>query len=147
MQCFQVIQKHQLIEPIVDSLLLLMAQQPEDEGNEEYFFGDPDQLTSITVATQTLDLIALHIPAEKVIPYVLAKVEPAIQGDNIYSHRAAYLALAILTEGCSECIRHKYLEPFLKCVHSAIRSPNTVVKNAALFALGQFAEHLQVGYI
>lgn len=57
-----------------------MAQQPEDEGNEEYFLADPDQFTSITVATQTLDLIALHIPAEKVIPYILTKVEPAIQG-------------------------------------------------------------------
>lgn len=121
-----------------------MAQQPEDEGNEEYFLGDPDQFTSITVATQTLDLIALHIPAEKVIPYILTKVEPAFQSDNVYAQKAAYLALAILAEGCSECIRHKYLEPFLKCVHSAIRNPNTVVRNAAFFALGQFAEHLQV---
>lgn len=132
------------MEPIVDSLLQLIAQQPDDEGNEEYFLGDPDQLTSITVATQTLDLIALHIPAEKVIPYILTKVEPAIQGDNIYAQKAAYLALAILAEGCSECIRHKYLEPFLKCVHSAIRNPNALVRNAAFFALGQFAEHLQV---
>ncbi|XP_056634376.1 importin-4-like [Diorhabda carinulata] len=139
----KVVQKNKLVEPIIDVLILLMAQKPEDEGNEEYFMGDPDQFTSITAATQTLDLIALNIPAEKVIPYVLTKVEPAIQGGEIYSQKAAYLSLAVLAEGCSECIRNKYLEAFLKCVCSAIHNPNAVVRNAAFFALGQFAEHLQ----
>ncbi|CAH1990534.1 unnamed protein product [Acanthoscelides obtectus] len=139
----KVIQKHKLVEPIIDVLILLMAQVPEDEGNEEYFLGDPDQFTSITVATQTLDLIALHIPAEKVVPYILTKVEPAIQGGNIYAQKAAYLSLAVLAEGCSEKIRLKYLESFLKCVCQAIHNPNAVVRNAAFFALGQFAEHLQ----
>lgn len=139
----KVIQKNKLVEPIIDVLIHLMAQQPEDEGNEEYFLGDPDQFTSITVATQTLDLIALHIPAEKVVPYLLTKVEPAIQGGDIYAQKAAYLSLAVLAEGCAERIRTKYLEPFLKCVCTAIHNPNAVVRNAALFALGQFAEHLQ----
>nr|CAH7764214.1 unnamed protein product [Callosobruchus chinensis] len=139
----KVIQKNKLVEPIIDVLILLMAQVPEDEGNEEYFLGDPDQFTSITVATQTLDLIALHIPAEKVVPYILTKVEPAIQGGNIYAQKAAYLSLAVLAEGCSEKIRLKYLESFLKCVCQAIHNPNAVVRNAAFFALGQFAEHLQ----
>nr|CAI5837652.1 unnamed protein product [Callosobruchus analis] len=139
----KVIQKNKLVEPIIDVLILLMAQVPDDEGNEEYFLGDPDQFTSITVATQTLDLIALHIPAEKVVPYILTKVEPAIQGGNIYAQKAAYLSLAVLAEGCSEKIRLKYLESFLKCVCQAIHNPNAVVRNAAFFALGQFAEHLQ----
>ncbi|VEN33574.1 unnamed protein product [Callosobruchus maculatus] len=139
----KVVQKNKLVEPIIDVLILLMAQVPEDEGNEEYFLGDPDQFTSITVATQTLDLIALHIPAEKVVPYILTKVEPAIQGGNIYAQKAAYLSLAVLAEGCSEKIRLKYLESFLKCVCQAIHNPNAVVRNAAFFALGQFAEHLQ----
>lgn len=138
------VQKHKLVEPIIDVLLMLMGQQPDNEACEDYFMGDPDQFTSITVATQTLDLIALHMPAEKVVPYLLTKVEPAIQGGDIYAQKAAYLALAILSEGCAESIRRKYLEPFLKCVCTAIHNPNPVVRNAALFALGQFAEHLQV---
>lgn len=121
-----------------------MAQQPDDDVHEEYFLGDPDQFTTITIATQTLDLIALHIPSEKVVPYLLTRVEPAIQGNDIYAQKAAYLSLAVLAEGCSERIRHKYLEPFLKCVCNAIHNPNAVVRNAAFFALGQFAEHLQV---
>ncbi|CAG9770533.1 unnamed protein product [Ceutorhynchus assimilis] len=139
----KLVQKNKLVEPIIDVLIRLMAQQPDDEGNEEYFLGDPDQFTSITIATQTLDLIALHIPADKVVPYLLTKVEPAIQGQDIYAQKAAYLALAVLAEGCSERIRTKYLNEFLKCVGAAIHNPNAVVRNAALFALGQFAEHLQ----
>ncbi|CAH1164397.1 unnamed protein product [Phyllotreta striolata] len=139
----KVVQKNKLIEPIIDVLIHLMGQQADDENNEEYFLGDPDQFTSITVATQTLDLIALNIPAEKVIPYVLTKVEPAIQGGDVYAQKAAYLSLAVLAEGCSECIRKKYLEAFLKCVCAAIHNPNAVIRNAAFFALGQFAEHLQ----
>ncbi|XP_060535658.1 importin-4-like isoform X2 [Cylas formicarius] len=139
----KVVLKNKLVEPIIDVLIQLMAQQPDDEGNEEYFLGDPDQFTSITVATQTLDLIALHIPADKVVPHLLTKVEPAIQGGDVYAQKAAYLSLAVLAEGCAERIRTKYLQPFLKCVCTAIHNPNAVVRNAALFALGQFAEHLQ----
>lgn len=141
---FKVIQKNKLVEPIIDVLIQLMAQKPDDDGNEEYFLGDPDQFTPITIATQTLDQIALHIPPEKVVPYLLTRVEPAIQGNDIYAQKAAYLSLAVLAEGCAERIRKKYLEPFLKCVCNAIQNPNPVVRNAAFFALGQFAEHLQV---
>lgn len=70
-------------------------------------------------------------------------MEPGLQGDNIYSKKASYLAMAVLAEGCSEFIRSKYLESFLRCICGGITSPQPVVRNAALFALGQFAEHLQ----
>ncbi|GJQ87137.1 hypothetical protein Trydic_g23982 [Trypoxylus dichotomus] len=139
----KVIQKNKLIEPIIDVLIILMAQKPDDDVNEEYFLGDPDQFTTTTIATQTLDLMALHVPPEKVVPYLLTRVEPALQGDDIYAQKAAYLALAVLAEGCADHIRTKYLEAFLKCIYNGIRNPNVVVRNAAFFALGQFSEHLQ----
>ncbi|KAK9877960.1 hypothetical protein WA026_020178 [Henosepilachna vigintioctopunctata] len=138
----KVIQKHKLVEPIINVLMELMAQKPENE-DEEFFVGDPDQFTTITIATQTLDLIALNIPADKVVNHILSKVETTIQSNDVYAQKAAYLCLAVLAEGCSECIRHKYLESFLKCVCGALRNPNNMVRNAAFFALGQFAEHLQ----
>lgn len=140
----KVVQKNKLVEPIIDVLMKLMAQKPEDDVNEEYFLGDPDQFTSTTIATQTLDLLALNVPPEKVVPYVLTRVDPALQGSDIYAQKAAYLALAVLAEGCADYIRSKYLECSLKCIYNGIRSPNVVVRNAAFFALGQFAEHLQV---
>jgi hypothetical protein len=51
--------------------------------------------------------------------------------------------MAVLAEGCSEYIRNKYLETFLKCICEGITNLAPVVRNAALFALGQFSEHLQ----
>ncbi|XP_045465050.1 importin-4-like [Harmonia axyridis] len=138
----KVLVKQQLVKPILDVLMDLMSSVPGDE-NEEYFAGDSDQLTPVTVATQTLDLIALNIPADKVVYYILEKIEPDIQGTNAYRKKAAYLCLAVLAEGCSECIRNKYLEAFINCVCDAIKDNNTIVKNAAFFALGQFSEHLQ----
>lgn len=51
--------------------------------------------------------------------------------------------MAVLAEGCSEYIRSKYLESFLRCICQGIAHPAPVVRNAALFALGQFSEYLQ----
>ncbi|KAF5282240.1 hypothetical protein FQA39_LY17660 [Lamprigera yunnana] len=141
-------QKEHLIEPIVDAMIKVMSQKPNlgsGDGNtgEDYYQGDPDEYTPTTIATQTLDMIALHVPPEKVIPFFLSRIEPAVQGTDIYAQKAAYLAIAVLAEGCSEYIRKKYLEALLKCVCAGISSPHLIVRNAALFALGQFAEHLQ----
>lgn len=52
--------------------------------------------------------------------------------------------MAVLVEGCSDYVRNKYIEQFLKCVCTGITDNAGVVRNAALFALGQFSEHLQV---
>lgn len=143
-------QKENLIEPIIDAMIKVMSRKPNfergdyEDCNEDFYQGDIDEYTPTTIATQTLDTIALHMPPKKVIPVFLSRIEPAVQGDDVYAQKAAYLALAVLAEGCSECIRKKYLEAFLKCVYGGINSPQLPVKNAALFALGQFAEHLQV---
>ncbi|KAB0797014.1 hypothetical protein PPYR_11075 [Photinus pyralis] len=140
-------QKEHLIEPIIDAMIKVMSLKPNLEDTEpdaeDYYQGDPDEYTPTTIATQTLDMVALHVPPEKVIPAFLSRIEPAVQGNDMYAQKAAYLALAVLAEGCSEYIRKKYLEPLLKCVCGGITSPHLFVRNAALFALGQFAEHLQ----
>ena len=39
----------------------------------------------------------------------------------------------------------RYLQGLLECVCKGISDPSAQVRNAALFALGQFSEHLQVG--
>lgn len=135
--------KHQLVNPIIDVVMELMARTGDNE-DEEYFTGDADQMTPVTAASQTFDLIALNIPADKVVYYILEKIEPHIQGNDPCRKKAAFLCLAILSEGCSECIRKRYLEAFVNCVCEAIKDNSTLVKNAAFFALGQFSEHLQV---
>ncbi|KAJ8668090.1 hypothetical protein QAD02_009753 [Eretmocerus hayati] len=134
--------KNKLVEPIIDMLFSQMCVQPDDETQEVYFSGENDN-TPITSATQTLDLLALHLPPEKLVPYLLQHIENGLKGNDMYAKKASYLSMAVLAEGCSEFIRSKYLETFLQCICQGITDPAPVVRNAALFALGQFSEHLQ----
>ncbi|CAG2058168.1 unnamed protein product [Timema podura] len=134
--------KHKLVQPIVDVLFLLMSVPPDNEEMEEYFIDD-ESSTPMTCATQTLDILALHLPPDKLFQPLLQYVEPSLQGDDVYKQKASYLTMAVLAEGCAEHIRTKYLESFLQCICKGIRAPIGVVRNAALFALGQFSEHLQ----
>ncbi|KAE8750906.1 hypothetical protein FOCC_FOCC002334 [Frankliniella occidentalis] len=139
----KVIIKNNLVKPIVDVLFELMSSPSSEDEQEDYFAEDEDDDTPMTCANQTLDLLALHIPPEKILPHILSHIEPALTGNNVYAKKAAYLAMAVLVEGCSDYIRNKYLKQFLTCVCEGITSDASVVRNAALFALGQFSEHLQ----
>lgn len=49
-----------------------MSSQSEDENEEIYVSAEADDSTPITSATQTLDLLALHLPPEKLIPYLVS---------------------------------------------------------------------------
>jgi hypothetical protein len=51
--------------------------------------------------------------------------------------------LAVVVEGCAEHIRTKYMAPFVQVICSGIKHPQAHVRNAALYAVGQFSEHLQ----
>ncbi|KAJ8865995.1 hypothetical protein PR048_033519 [Dryococelus australis] len=135
--------KHKLVQPIVDVLFQLESIPPANEDMEEYFIDDDDSNTPMTCATQTLDILALHLPPDKLFPPLLQHIEPSLQGNDVYKQKASYLTMAVLAEGCAEYIRSKYLKVFLQYVCTGIRDPTGVVRNAALFALGQFSEHLQ----
>ena len=45
-----------------------MSTPPENEEKEEYFCEDEDANTPMTCATQTLDVLALHLPPDKLLP-------------------------------------------------------------------------------
>jgi importin-4 len=136
--------KQKLVEPIIRSLFELMSQAPEVEDEDEEYFGSNEVNTPMTTATQTMDVLALHIPPKQLIPTLLELIEPALKtGTNPLSIKASYLCMAVIAEGCSEAICSKYLRPFLDCIKIGITSDNTMIRNAALFALGQFSEHLQ----
>lgn len=142
----KIILKQKLLEPIIQIVFNLMATNQDgddDNDDEEYFVGSDDNTTPKTAATQTMDLLALNIPPEKLIPPLLTLLEPALKGDNPLYKKGAYLCIAVIAEGCSEAICAKYLRPLLDCVKVGIVNEHVMVRNAAFFALGQFAEHLQ----
>lgn len=135
--------KNGLIDPILHVVFNLMAIAPEDEdedNDEEYYLDESSPKTS---AMQTLDQLAIHVPPEKLIPPLLAILEPALKSDNPLFKKASYLCIAVIAEGCSESICSKYLRPLLDCVKIGITEANPIVRNAAFFALGQFSEYLQ----
>lgn len=135
--------KQKLVEPILQVIFNLMATAPEnedDEDDEEYYTEDTSPKTT---ATQTMDQLAVYIPSERLIPPLLALLDPALKGNNPLYKKAAFLCIAVIAEGCSEAICNKYLRPLLDVVKLGITDPNAVVRNAAFFALGQFSEYLQ----
>lgn len=141
----KLILKHKLVEPIIATLFQLMALPTDDSGDEtEEYFGSNEITTPMNCATQTLDVLALNIPPKNLIPPLLQLLEPALQTSNDpLQKKAAYLSIAVIAEGCSSAICKKYLRPLLDCIKTGITDQNPTIRNSALFALGQFAEHLQ----
>jgi len=75
--------------------------------------------------------------------FQLQHIEPGLDSTNVYAKKASYVAIAILAEGCSEYICSMYLKSFLRYICIGIKDSTLMVRNAALYALGQFSEHLQ----
>ncbi|EGI57688.1 PREDICTED: importin-4-like isoform X1 [Acromyrmex echinatior] len=132
--------KHKLVESIVDMLFAVMMSKPEEDDDCSNTNNGNTVLTSIT---QTLDLLAMHLPPEKLIPHLLRHIEPGLRSTDDYVKKTSYVVIAVLAEGCAEYIRSNYLEFFLRCICEGISYPSPVVRNAALYALGQYSEHLQ----
>lgn len=124
--------KQKFVEPIIQVAFKLMAAAPDeqdDEDDEEYF---AEESSPKTTATQIMNDLALHIPPEKLIPPLMALLEPALQGNDPLYKRAAYLSMAVIAEGCSEAICAKYLHPLLECVKTGIADPNPIVSKTKM---------------
>ncbi|XP_017957812.1 importin-4 isoform X1 [Drosophila navojoa] len=138
--------KQKLLEPIIAVIFEMMCCETDLDDvlylTDELFTGESSN-SPMTAATQTLDLLAINMSPEKLIPPLLQLLEPALQSPDHLRRRAAYLCIAVIAEGCSEAICNKYLEVMLNIVKSGIADNSPIVRIASFFALGQFSEHLQ----
>ncbi|KAL5021050.1 hypothetical protein ScPMuIL_000205 [Solemya velum] len=133
--------KHKLVTPLLNVLFPIMcAGSEEDEDDED---DDVESQKPSHYAAQVLDTMALHLPPEKLIPNLMSMVEPSLVSETPGSRRAAFIAMAVVVEGCADYITNKYLQVVLQVVCKGLSDPEHTVRNAALFALGQFSEHLQ----
>uniref|UniRef100_A0A1A9UWZ1 Importin N-terminal domain-containing protein n=1 Tax=Glossina austeni TaxID=7395 RepID=A0A1A9UWZ1_GLOAU len=135
--------RQKLIEPIIQVVFNLMTLETGSCYDDDEYFLEEDNLNPTAAAMQTMDLMAMNIPSGKFISPLLQLVEPALQNQNPLSRRAAYLSMAVISEGCSKAICSKYLDDMLNIVKVGITDPMPVVRNAAFFTLAQFSEHLQ----
>ncbi|XP_077663100.1 importin-4 isoform X3 [Eretmochelys imbricata] len=139
--------KQRLLPPVLDALFPILSAEPplgqldaEDQECEDE--GDEAQ-TPKHMAAQVIDMLALHLPPEKLFPQLMPHLEPALQSPRPYERKAGLMVLAVLAEGCGDHIRTRHLQSLLGVICRALADESLVVRSAALFALGQFSENLQ----
>ncbi|XP_005096783.1 importin-4 [Aplysia californica] len=132
--------KHHLVDPILQTLFPIICddEEEEDDDEEEVESHRPSQF-----AVQVIDTMALHLPAEKFIKKVTPMVDTCLKSSEASHRRAAYLVLAVIVEGCADYVMNKLLSQMLQTVCQGLNDPASMVRNSALFAVGQFSEHLQ----
>lgn len=127
------LRKHKLVIPILQVMCPLLAESCiEDED---------DDLAPDRAAAEVIDTLALNLP-KHVFPPVFEFSSLSCQNANPKYREASVTSLGIISEGCLESMKDK-LGPILHIVLGALRDPEQMVRGAASFALGQFAEHLQ----
>lgn len=138
----KLIMKQKMLEPILAVLFEVICSETDLDNTDEFFSGEGNN-TPVTAATQTLDLLAINMAPEKLIPPLLQLLEPALQNPDQLRRRGAFLCIAVIAEGCSEAICNKYLEVMLNIIKSGIADNAPIVRIASFFALGQFSEYMQ----
>ncbi|KAG8596096.1 hypothetical protein GDO81_001732 [Engystomops pustulosus] len=144
--------KQKLLPQILNAIFPIMCAEPppgqldpedEDDDDDELLEDESEIQRPKNYAVQVIDILALHLPPEKLFPQLTPLMEPCLLSSNPYERKAGLMCLAVLSEGCADHIRNKHLQSMLQLVCQAITDENHVVRNAALYALGQFSEHLQ----
>ncbi|XP_049982054.1 importin-4 [Alexandromys fortis] len=143
--------KNRLLPPLLHDLFPLMAAEPpmgqldpedQDSDDDDLELGLMGE-TPKHFAVQVVDMLALHLPPEKLCPLVMPMLEEALRSDFPYQRKAGFLMLAVLSDGAGDYIRQRMLSPLLQTVCKGLSDSSQIVRNAALFALGQFSENLQ----
>ncbi|XP_071092179.1 importin-4-like [Haliotis cracherodii] len=135
------IMKQKLVPAILQVMFTVMTTTEEDDDTEED--EDVESHSPGQYAPQVIDTLALHLPPDKLVPEVMPLVESGLASDKPGFRKAAYIAMAVIAEGCADYIMSKHLKAILQCVCKGLNDPDPIVRNSALFALGQFSEHLQ----
>lgn len=58
--------------------------------------------------------------------------------------KASYLTMAFVSDGCSEYLKKSYLKQFVTAIKMGLNSSNEMVKSAAMYALGEVSQYVQV---
>ncbi|KAM5235871.1 importin-4 isoform 2-T2 [Ctenodactylus gundi] len=144
--------KNHLLSPLLHTLFPIMAAEPpsgqldpEDQDSEEEDLLDIELVeeTPKHFAVQVVDMLALHLPPTKLCPQLMPMLEEALRSESPYQRKAGLLVLAVLSDGAGDHIRQRLLPALLQVVCKGLEDPSEAVRNAALFALGQFSENLQ----
>ncbi|XDV47260.1 hypothetical protein PO909_016943 [Leuciscus waleckii] len=138
--------KHKLLQPILQVVFPILSAAPppgEEDPEDEETDTEGDSENPKHFAVQVIDTMALHMPPEKLFNQLMPFTQACLSSENPYERKGGLMCMAVLAEGCADHIRTKMLSSMLQTVCSSLSDNNQVVRSAALFALGQFSEHLQ----
>lgn len=127
------LRKHKLVVPILQVICPLLTEAIDNDEEVD--------LAADRSAAEVIDTMAVNLP-KHVFPPVFEFASVNIQHVNPKYREASVTALGVISEGCSEPLKDK-LNHALHIVLGALRDQEQMVRGAASFALGQFAEHLQ----
>ncbi|KTG29334.1 hypothetical protein cypCar_00017414, partial [Cyprinus carpio] len=99
-----------------------------------------DGSLSDSLRVKALSCISALIRLRSKLPFTQA----GLSSENSYEGKGGLMCMAVLAEGCVDHISTKMLSSMLQTVSRSLSDENHVVRCAALFALGQFSEHLHV---
>lgn len=102
---------------------------------------DDDDISADRASAEVIDTIALNLP-KLVFSPILEFASLNIHNKDLKYREASATVLGIVSEGCLNFMKDK-LEHVLHIVLEAFKDQEQLVRGAASFALGQFAEHLQ----
>lgn len=60
---------------------------------------------------------------------------------------ASYTTMAFVSDGCSEYLKKNYLKQFVTAIKMGLNSSNETVKSAAMYALGEVSQYVQVSVL
>uniref|UniRef100_A0A672T7L0 Importin 4 n=1 Tax=Sinocyclocheilus grahami TaxID=75366 RepID=A0A672T7L0_SINGR len=128
--------KHKLLQPILQVVFPILSaapppgeEDPEDEENDTEGDSENPKHFAVQVGLFTC--------------FTLPFTQTCLSSENPYERKGGLMCMAVLAEGCADHIRTKMLSSMLQTVCRSLSDNNQVVRSAALFALGQFSEHLQ----
>ncbi|KAG2541956.1 hypothetical protein PVAP13_9NG667300 [Panicum virgatum] len=127
------LKKHKLVVPILQVMCPLLTETANEDEDSD--------LAADRSAAEVIDTMAINLPRHVLAP-VLEFASVSFHHINPKYREAAVTSLGVIAEGCCEHLKDK-LEDCLKIVLEALKDQEQMVRGAASFALGQFAEHLQ----
>ncbi|KAI3509342.1 hypothetical protein L1887_24553 [Cichorium endivia] len=127
------LKEQELIVPILHIMCPMLTEMTTSE--------EDDDLSPDRAVAEVLDTMSVKLPSH-VFPYVFEFASECSQSLDLKFREASVMILGLISEGCSELVKET-LQHILYIVFVGLRDTEPIVRGAASFALGQFAEYLQ----
>lgn len=135
--------KHNLIDSILNVIWPIVLESNVDDEDVGLIGDESDCQTPFSSSLQIVDEMALNLPPAKLFEKMLPRIHAAAQSNRDEHKRGILLVLACLTEGTSEYIKENHMRAFVTFACEGAISENEKLRNAAMFAIGQYAEFLE----